>query len=268
MTPQSKLQVLICTFGKEGIMRVAKGKHPEILGVEYIVSWQLPDGDEPIPESLSSRPDFKIFKTDTRGLSKNRNNALGLATAPYCLISDDDLNYTEEGLLHAINTFENNPKVDIATFKYTGSDSKYYPNHSFDLKKPPKGYFISSVEIAFRTAKVIDAKVKFNENFGIGAKYPAGEEDIWIFDLLKKGLNGSFFPITIADHKHQTTGIRLEGNLDIIRTKGAVFAHTHPITWPLRMLAHMMRNFNSQSRISSFQYFTSWCKGAIDMIFH
>lgn len=45
-----KLQVLICTLGEAGIQRVAKGEHPHVPGVEYLVSWQLPDGDVAIPD--------------------------------------------------------------------------------------------------------------------------------------------------------------------------------------------------------------------------
>ena len=76
-----KLQVLICTLGEAGIQRVAKGEHPHVPGVEYLVSWQLPDGDVAIPDELS-RPDFKIIKNTTRGLSRNRNLSIAAATAP------------------------------------------------------------------------------------------------------------------------------------------------------------------------------------------
>lgn len=268
MTSHIKLQVLICTYGKEGIERVANGKHPVIQNVEYIVSWQLPDGDKSVPDSLKKRSDFKIFKTNTRGLSRNRNIALSLATAPFCLISDDDLDYTEEGLLQIIQVFENNPTLDIATFKYTGNDSKLYPAKSFDLRKPPKGYFVSSIEIAFRRIKIVDSNVKFNENFGIGAKFPSGEENIWINDLMKKRYNGRFYPVAIAIHKTATTGTRLFNDPQFIITKGAVFAHTHPFSWPLKLIAHIYKNYRLSPHLSSFLYFKSWCKGALSYIFN
>lgn len=257
-----KLQVLICTLGEAGIKRIVTAKHPYVSGVEYLVSWQLPDGDIEIPEELKQRSDFKVFKNNTRGLSKNRNIALSLASAPYCLISDDDLDYSEDGLLQIIRKFEDDPQLDIATFKYSGSDCKFYPDFSFDLSKPPKGYFISSVEIAFRRNRIIESHIKFNENFGIGAKFPAGEEDIFIYDLLKRRLKGYFFPITIASHEGLTTGTRLADNPALIITKGAVFAHTHRWTWPLRMLVHAWRFRKTENGFSMYSYIKYWLNGA------
>lgn len=63
----TRLQVMICTFGKEGIARVTASSHPIVDGVEYLVGWQLPDGDAEIPMELIERPDFHIFKEKSRG---------------------------------------------------------------------------------------------------------------------------------------------------------------------------------------------------------
>ncbi len=257
-----KLQVLICTLGEAGIKRVAAASHPSVEEVEYLVSWQLPERDVPIPEELSKRSDFRIVKNRTRGLSKNRNLALAAASAPICLIADDDLAYEADAFRKIIETFQDNPEIDIATFKYTGTDSKSYPSETFNLSKPPKGYFITSFEIAFRRDKIIESGIKFNEDFGIGGKFPAGEEDIWIHDMLRYGLRGKFFPTAIARHEGATTGIRLAADPELIRTKGAVFAHTHPWTWPLRMLAHAWRYQFKLGRFSMLlQYCNLWIKG-------
>lgn len=256
-----KLQVLICTLGEAGIRRVAEGSHPRVPGVEYLVSWQLPDGDADIPEALL-RPDFRIIKNNTRGLSKNRNLAISAATAPYSLISDDDLDYAADGLSKIIDIFDKNQGLDIATFKYSGADTKRYPDHSFNLSKPPKGYYVTSFEIGFRQESILGSGIRFNEKFGIGTGFPAGEEDIWIHDMLKRKLKGEFFPIIIAHHPGETTGTRRATDPDIIRTKGAVFAHTHPLTWPLRMLTHAWRNHKSKSEISTLKYVSCWTQGA------
>ena len=65
-----KLQVLICTIGAEGIGRVVESSRPEVEGVEYIVSWQLPDGDMDVPEALAVRDDIKVCKVNNRGGSR------------------------------------------------------------------------------------------------------------------------------------------------------------------------------------------------------
>ena len=68
-----KLQVLICTIGAEGIGRVVESSHPIVEGVEYLVSWQLPDGDMDVPEALAVRDDVKVCKVNSRGICRNRN---------------------------------------------------------------------------------------------------------------------------------------------------------------------------------------------------
>ena len=258
-----KLQVMICTYGEDGIYRVTNGLHPKTKGVEYLISWQASEGVD-VPDSLQ-REDFRIYRTDTRGLSKNRNHALSKATAPFLLISDDDVDYTPEGLNAVIDSFEQNPDMDILTFKYASvSATKKHPDHTFSLKNPVKGYFVTSFEIALRS-KNIKGKVWFNEEFGIGAHFPSGEEDVFIKDCLEMGLTGQYLPITITRHDGTTTS---ERNLKLPsrpQTKGAVFLHLHPKDWFLRMIIHAIREipqWRNDKVPSPMSYCLNWMKGA------
>ncbi len=119
------LDVLISTMGYDGIKRVVAMNLPRVDNVKYIVSWQLPGDDFPgvIPQELM-REDVNVYQLNSRGISLNRNNAIDNSTADICLTADDDLKYTPEQLKSVIATFENNPDVDIATFKYSGNDKK------------------------------------------------------------------------------------------------------------------------------------------------
>lgn len=256
------LQVMICTFGPDGIRRIANASHPRMEQVEYIVSWQT-EGDCPIPDELD-RPDFRILSTPTKGLSVNRNIALSHATAPLLLISDDDIDYTEDGLLAVIDAFRRHPDMDIVTFKYVSSShSKFYPSAGCPLDSPEKGYFVTSFEIAFRR-EAIQGHIWFNENFGIGACFPSGEEDIFLRDCLDAGLHGLFQPVTIARHDGKTTS---ERNLMLPsrpQTKGAVFLRLHPRQWPLRMLVHALREIPlwlKGQAPSPLSYCRHWLRG-------
>lgn len=259
---QPILQVLICAYGKEGIERVAKAKHPKTAGVEYIVSWQT-DGCQQIPTGLD-RDDFILIRTATKGLSVNRNTALSKATAPLLLISDDDAEYTEEGLNAVIKSFQEHPGADIITFKYASTNKKkYYPDHQLSLSCCPKGYYISSIEIAFRKDSV-KGKIWFNENFGIGAVFPSGEEDIFIKDCLEAGLHGVYMPITAVRHDGSTTSARNLMLPSRPQTKGAVILRLHPFSWPLRMLAHAMREtplWRKGLVPSPLSFCKNWLKG-------
>lgn len=263
MRPENQeiqLQVLICTFGEAGIRRIAEASHPRIPGVEYIVSWQLGDSDGNIPEGLQ-RDDFRILLSDTRGLSRNRNIALDAASAPICLIADDDLSYDPDAFRNIIEVFKADPQLDIAAFRYSGGDGKHYPDHEFDLRLPPKGYYVSSIELAFRRESVMASGIRFDLRFGIGAQFPSGEENIWLHQLLQAGLKGKFFPITIANHEALTTGSRLGADPEFIRTKGAVMRILFPRSWPLRLLTHTLRNSRKHALHTS-TYIRSWLNGA------
>ena len=257
-----KLQVLICTYGKDGINRIAKSKHPHIDGVEYLVSWQM-DEQCQIPEALV-RDDFQILISATKGLAVNRNIALSKATAPILLIGDDDVDYCEDGLNAVTKAFDDHPETDIITFRYESAQcAKNYPSKTCNLESRPKGYYVSSIEIAFRR-QAVQKKIWFNENFGIGATFPSGEEDIFLRDCLNMGLKGIFLPFTIARHEGTTTS---ERNLMLAsrpQTKGAVFLHLHPRSWFLRMLAHAKREFPMWRKglvPSPISYCRNWLKG-------
>ncbi len=258
-----KLQVLICTYGEEGINRIAHSRHPYVEGVQYLVSWQKSNGIA-VPDALK-RDDFRIIRTDSIGLSKNRNNALANATADILLISDDDVDYYEDGLKAIMQAFCEHPEIDIATFRYDSiATKKYYPHQTVKLNNPPNTHFISSIEIAFRR-EPIQGKIWFNENFGVGAPFPSGEEDIFIRDCLNSHLTGQYFPISIAGHDGTTTSERNLMKASRPQTKGAVFLHIHPISWPLRMLTHTLREIPLWKKglvPNPFSYCMNWLKGA------
>lgn len=262
----TQLQVLICTFGPDGIRRVAECRHPQVDGVEYIVSWQLPEGEPEIPHCLD-RSDFRIFPSKTKGLSVNRNLAFSHATAPLLLISDDDVEYTQEELLTVIDAFAQNEDCDFICFRYQ-SDSypKNYPEKAFHFsEKPPKGYYTTSFEIALRgralSANASGGKtsIAFNENFGIGAPFGCGEEEIFIHDMIRAGLKGKFIPWTICRHDAPTTATKENGGKEFIQTKGAMIGYLHPATWPLRMLAHSLRQTGGLKR--RLLYIRHWFSG-------
>ena len=201
------LEVLICTYGNEGLNRVAKMNLPTVEGIKYLVSWQTNEFNLILPHELH-REDLVIYTTRTKGLSVNRNHAIKKASADICLIADDDLIYTAEQLQSIITTFERNPHIDIALFRHSGNNNKQYPDNEFDLNnKMPKGYYITSFEIAFRR-KNIPESLLFDTNFGIGTAMPAGEEFIFIHQAMKCGLKCRFFPITITHHEDLSTGSR------------------------------------------------------------
>lgn len=260
MNPEVKLQVLICTYGEEGIKRVIECNHQPCEGVEYLVSWQQPDTDIPVPAELM-RDDFKVAIIKSKGLSKNRNASINLATAPLLLLSDDDIQSTPEQLKAIIETYEKYPSKEIITFKIDYLDPiKYYPSNLFDLKKFEPGYYVTTPEISFRRSS-IQGVISFNENFGIGAMFPVGEEDIFLYDCMIHNLKGIFLPITIGTHPTNTSADRLKHLPEFIQTKGAVFLHVKPKSWFPRMIAHALRYRDAKGNRRFIWYIRQWLSG-------
>lgn len=254
-----RLSVLVCTFGDEGIRRVAEADYPVVDGVEYCISWQLPEGEAVTPEALR-RPDIKVSVSRTRGLSRNRNLSLEMASGELALISDDDVRYTPEYFDNLFKAFGQYPEADLITFKYESKDyPKSFSDFSFDLRHSPKGYFTTSFEIAFRT-KSVAGRLKFDENFGIGARWPSGEEDIFVHDAKRHGLCLRFVPLPVARHDGTTTSDREAAKGRYVETKGAVFRILFPFTWPLRMLTHLPRRHRD---MSAGTFVKSWIRGAL-----
>lgn len=247
MNRQRRLDVLISTYGNDGIERVARMALPEVGGVTYVVSWQLPlpESEATIPAPLR-RHDVIIYPTATKGLSVNRNNALRASEAPLCLIADDDLSYTPARLQAVIDTFDRNPDVDLASFMYEGADSKRYPEAETDLTVLPKNFYISSIEIAFRREAVARNSLSFNENFGVGAPLLRSAEDaVFLLDARRAGLRCRFFPIVITRHEGLTTGSRAITDRGVAMAEGAYIWLAH--RWPgaLRVPLFAWRNWRA-----------------------
>lgn len=232
------LDVLISTLEHDGIQRVIAMDLPVVDNVRYIISWQLPDTDNfpgEVPAELI-RNDVKVFQLNNRGISANRNNAIEHSTADICLVADDDLKYTPQQLAQVIATFEENPEVELATFRQSGGNNKKYPDYSFDLKERPKNYHITAFEIAFRR-DTANGELRFNELFGPGPHLlQANEEGIFIHQALCKGVKCRFFPITIVHHEGITTGYR-KMTPGVLMAEGAyigiVFRNTALLRIPL-----------------------------------
>ena len=255
------LDVLISTHGDEGLMKVERMELPKVEGVAYIVSWQIDRKNADEDNQLWHRPDVRINTHNSGGLSRNRNNSIAEAQADICLIADNDLAYTAAQLREVMRVFAENPDIDIATFRYDGDDGKTYPDHSFDLRRPPRGYWICSFEIAFRREALIKSKVRFNELFGIGAPVlGAAEEEVFIHDCLHNGMNGRFFPITITRHNGPTTGTKNATSRRVMMSKGAYHAIAHPHTATLRLAVEAFRH-HRRYKVSFWSAFHTFTEG-------
>ncbi|WP_117880647.1 glycosyltransferase [Aureibaculum luteum] len=201
------LNILISTID-EGIYKVKNVILEYREDVSYIVSHQFTSKEfRVIPPELN-RSDITVSQIQGYGVTKSRNNAINLANGDIGLFSDDDVTYTNEYFNEIINTFSTNLQIDITLFKIKTPEGfpvyKNYPKDRLKIKKLP--FSVGTIEIAFKINKIKDSKIKFDERFGAGQKLLIGsDENIFILDCIKSGLNVWFIPEFIVNHPFEST---------------------------------------------------------------
>ncbi|MDE6099709.1 MAG: glycosyltransferase [Paramuribaculum sp.] len=234
------LDVAIATWQPEGIRRVEAMNLPRLDGVGYVVSWQQPGGNPYMPSSLVERDDVEIHIFNGQGVSANRNNALFHCKGEIVLFADDDLTYTTDQLRSVIETFRDNPDMEVATFKYTGA-VKTYPSQQCLLGFPlPKNYSVATIEIAARREAAL--QIGFDPLFGTGAPvWQASEDEKFLYDARKKGFRCVFFPKTITSHPHLSTGDRPLSTAGVCAAAGKMIRLEYAYTWIPRIMLKAIR---------------------------
>ena len=180
--------------------------------VSYIISIQeINNVEYNIPDVLKQRKDVSIFLCKEKGLSMNRNNCIKHASSDICIIADDDVKYKDFYIDKIKNEFIKDPSLDVFAGKIKTNigepEFRNYKNYKnrinfFNFKN------VCSIEIAFRKKQIIENKLYFDSNFGLGSTRFSigGEESIFIKDCLNKKLNIFFFPVYMVNHKFESSG--------------------------------------------------------------
>ena len=240
MKPLS-LYVLISTIDN-GIHQVPEVLLPPEDGVFYVVSWQQTTPSQYVapPQELTGRKDVVISPLEGRGLCRNRNHAIEVAISlqedaledAVFIIADDDERIEKDAFKNIRELYSRYPKLDVSLFRMKDIDNgcllKRYPKTMTSFALCPRYYYPSSVEMTFRSRLSLMG-IRFDERFGIGSeKLAAGEEDVFLTDALRHGLQVWICPHVLCSTKAQTTGSRV---LDkkVLRSKGAVYGYRLPL---------------------------------------
>ena len=140
------------------------------------------------------------IETGERGLSKSRNMAIRNASGPICILCDNDVEYVSDYDSMINDAFSRHPDADVIVF-FVKRPERDRP--VFD--RPHKMSWLSvlkifSPEIAFRKDSVKD--IRFNELFGAGARFFMGEENLFLYECLRRRLKIVYVPEMIAAVRH------------------------------------------------------------------
>lgn len=159
---------------------------------------------------LSARNDFRHHELVSKGVAKSRNKAIDLAKGEYLIFSDDDITFSATGLQQAIDYLDSHPELSLLLGQATdesGTLRKHYPK-TIEKLGSLNSARAATYEMIIRVSEVRRLGVRFDEDFGAGAKNYLGDEYIFVVDLIKAGGKAVFAPITLAQHPTESSGSR------------------------------------------------------------
>lgn len=163
----------------------------------------------------------KFINVNERGLSKSRNLALKNASGDICIFCDNDVVYRNDYERILADTFEQNPEADIIVFFIRREERKSPVTKNLQKLSYINSMKIFSPEIAFRRKNLLEKGLFFDEDFGAGAKYSMGEENIFLFKAKDMGLNVLYAPVEIASLKENESTWFKGYNEKFFRDRGA-----------------------------------------------
>jgi len=180
-----------------------------------------------------------------RGLSRSRNKAILESQGDICMLADDDMFYVEKYETIVSKSYLKYKNADLIAFYVDNEDKKLKkPN----LKEGPIGFLksmkLSSVQITFKKKSIIDRNIMFDTRFGAGTDNLMGEENIFLYECLKKGLKIYYVPIKIATLKKDTQSSWFNGyDRNYFYAKGRVFDCMTTIFAPILIIQFAIRKY-------------------------
>ena len=185
---------------------------PEIKNTEILIICQTFDSQLPplLSEKIIYNNEILIYYYNEKGISNSRNRAIEKSLSAYIWFLDDDITFNlneVNELICYLSHSEND--CEIVKIGSLENDNEFYKNYS--SRKYGLCYAaikllqVSSIEIIVKKQSVKNKKISFNPHFGLGSKYPAGEENLFLIDLFKQKSHINFLNITPIKHTTLTT---------------------------------------------------------------
>lgn len=243
-----KLEVLIATMNRRNIDFLEKMN----VMTDAIVINQC---DEEKEEQLDYKGNqIKVLCYKERGLSKSRNRALEASTADICLVADDDVKYQDDYSEKIINAYKEYPDADLIAFQMIRTGSQRLKK--FRTKASKQNWIscmkISSVEMTFKRSSIEKKGIRFNPLFGAGAYFNNGEENIFLYECLRRKLKIIYVPIVIGSVCCDESSWFEGYDAHYFESMGAgYYGMSHTWGWLLSM-QHLVRHYKLYKEKMSF----------------
>lgn len=168
---------------------------------------------------------IKFISLNEKGVGLSRNNALMRADSDICVFADDDVEYVKNYKEIICQAFEKNPKADFIVFNVPSTNKS---RKDYIIKKWSRIYRFNCLRygtyrFAIRTSSIRKKNINFSLLFGGGAKYSCGEDSLFIYECITKGLRVYASPNIIGSVSHETSTWFKGYNEKFFVDKGAFF---------------------------------------------
>ena len=259
MSAENNLQVVVATMHQNDFSKY------EAMNLSTDAVFANQADETSYSEKTFGNSTAKMITTATRGVGINRNIGLQYATADILLIADDDMTYADGYADTVLKAFEENPHADALVFNIetVGADIGRRINDKSKRLHIYNGLNYGAARLAVRRSSLVRERIFFSTCFGGGTIYSAGEDTLFICDMLRKKLKLYTYPATIAS-VDQTTSTWFKGyNEKLIYDNGAFFAAAFGKAAPLMCIYNLFRHkyIYNEANLTFSEAFGIMCKG-------
>lgn len=180
-----------------------------------------------IIEPLINFSNIRYSYLDKVGLPYSRNYALDNATAKYLIPTDSDVTLFPSSfdMIEKILEAPENTDVDYLTLQSFFDIDQKMPRRKFksNIFKHNRRTLlsVSSIEIVLKTRNFRDKNVRWDPDFGLGARFGGGLESVMLQTAYLSGLNGIYVPEPLCFHPELSSGAEI--SLNRVFTRSAVY---------------------------------------------
>ena len=194
----------------------------------YIIIHQVTNKKDYHQYVLTLPSNVRYIRSDTIGLSKSRNLAIENTNADYLWIMDDDVEIKDGVLKYIEYLINKNEKTAMFVVSHSHEDIEYIGNKDIRSVNRISAMNIFSIDMILNIKLIKD--IRFNESFGLGAKYPSGEEYIFAMNLISKKMEilkskkvCSYHPLVSSGQDFYSSSVKLKAKLEMFKIANGYF---------------------------------------------
>ncbi|MCS3601276.1 glycosyltransferase involved in cell wall biosynthesis [Buttiauxella sp. BIGb0471] len=152
---------------------------------KYLVIHQISDGVDYSDMARSMPENVRYISSHDVGLSRSRNLAIKYAQSDYIWIMDDDVSIKDDAKQYIQKLAEKYSDTPLLVVSHTLTNENENENEKIKVLNIVSATCICSIDMIIKVSKI--RGLLFDTNFGLGARYPSGEEYIFACKLINSG---------------------------------------------------------------------------------